>query len=74
MFRLFHEDGVRAHAPHRLEAKCRCGPARVEGMLRALRPEDLDDLKIDGRVIVTCEFCGAVYPFDDEALAAVMAG
>jgi molecular chaperone Hsp33 len=71
LFRLFHEDGVRAHAPHPLVARCRCSQERVERMLRALRPEDLDDMKVDGRITVTCEFCSTVYPFDADALDAL---
>jgi molecular chaperone Hsp33 len=73
LFRLFHEDGVRAHAPHRLAARCRCSTRRVETMLRALQPEDLEDMKVDGRITVTCEFCGRVYPFDERALEALAA-
>ena len=71
LFRLFHEDGVRAHAPHALAARCRCSRQRVETMLRALAPEDLDDMKIDGIVTVTCEFCSTVYPFDADELEAL---
>jgi molecular chaperone Hsp33 len=72
LFRLFHEDGVRVHAPHHLTAQCRCSRQRVEAMLCALRPDDLDELKVDGRVTVTCEFCSTVYPFDDDALEALL--
>jgi molecular chaperone Hsp33 len=71
LFRLFHEDGVRAHAPHRLAAQCRCSRERVERMLRALQPDELADMKIDGRITVTCEFCSTVYPFDADALDAL---
>jgi molecular chaperone Hsp33 len=72
LFRLFHEDGVRSHAPHHLAAQCRCSRQRVEAMLCALRPDDLDEMKVDGRVTVTCEFCSTVYPFDDDALEALL--
>ena len=71
LFRLFHEDGVRAHAPHPLVARCRCSRQRVETMLRALQPDEIEDMKIDGRIIVTCEFCSTTYPFDAEALHAL---
>jgi molecular chaperone Hsp33 len=71
LFRLFHEDGVRAHPPHLLKAQCRCSRQRVETMLRALQPDDLDDMKVDGRVTVTCEFCSTVYPFDADELEAL---
>lgn len=72
LFRLFHEDGVRAHPAHPLVARCRCSRQRVETMLRALQPDDLEEMKIDGRVDVTCEFCSTVYPFDADALEALL--
>jgi molecular chaperone Hsp33 len=74
LFRLFHEDGVRAYALHALEAKCRCSRHRVETVLRALTPDEIADMKIDGKIIVTCEFCSAVYDFDEEALDALVPG
>ena len=38
-------------------------------MLRALGPEELADMKVDGRVEVTCEFCNTRYVFGDADLA-----
>ena len=70
LFRLFHEEGVRAYAKRPLAAKCRCSRERVENMLRALEPADIADMTVDGKVIVTCEFCSTIYPFaEDEAAA-----
>jgi molecular chaperone Hsp33 len=74
LFRLFHEDGVRAFPPHPLAAKCRCSRHRVETVLRALTPDEIEDMKIDGKITVTCEFCSAVYDFDEEALGALVSG
>lgn len=74
LFRLFHEDGVRAHHPHPLEARCRCSRQRVETVLRALTPEEIADMKVDDKITVTCEFCSAVYDFDAEALDALVPG
>lgn len=74
LFRLFHEDGVRAHRPHALEAKCRCSRHRVESVLRALTPDEIADMKVDGKITVTCEFCSAVYDFDAEAIDALVPG
>ncbi|MGH6967876.1 MAG: Hsp33 family molecular chaperone [Stellaceae bacterium] len=71
LFRLFHEDGVRAYRPHALAAKCRCSRERVERMLTALPPRDLVELAIDGKLVVTCEFCNATYSFDEDAVAAM---
>ncbi|HWE71885.1 MAG TPA: Hsp33 family molecular chaperone [Stellaceae bacterium] len=74
LFRLFHEDGVRAYKPHALMAKCRCSRQRVENVLRALKPDEVADMKVDGKISVTCEFCSTVYDFDDEALGALVPG
>jgi molecular chaperone Hsp33 len=71
LFRLFHEDGVRAYAPHVLSARCRCSQERVETVLRILSPEEVEDMTIDGRVVVTCEFCSTVYTFDQSAISAL---
>jgi len=74
LFRLFHEDGVRVHAPHPLAARCRCSRRRVESVLRALTPVEIEEMKIDGRIEVTCEFCSTVYAFDAAAIADVRNG
>ena len=42
----------------------------MERVLDALSPEDLDDLKEDGDVVVTCEFCKTIYRYAP-ALAAL---
>ena len=69
LFRLFHEEGVRAYRPHMLTAKCRCSRERVERMLTALPSRDIADLAVDGKLVVTCEFCNAAYSFDEDAVA-----
>ncbi len=63
LYRLFHEDGVRAQKAQGVEAKCRCSRGRVETVLKAMGPEELADLQVDGQLQVTCEFCNARYDF-----------
>ena len=69
LYRLFHEETVRVYPPHGVVPSCRCSRGRVETVLRALGPEELADMKVDGRVEVTCEFCNARYVFADADLA-----
>ncbi|MGH6981608.1 MAG: Hsp33 family molecular chaperone HslO, partial [Stellaceae bacterium] len=71
LYRLFNEPGVRAHRLRYLQAKCRCSRERVERVLKALPPSDLDDMVVNGRISVTCEFCNATYDFDDTARKAL---
>lgn len=74
LYRLFHEDGVRVYDPAPIRAACRCARDRVERMLAALPPDEVADLKEDGAVRVTCEFCNTEYRFDDAALAVLYGG
>jgi molecular chaperone Hsp33 len=71
LFRLFHEDGVRAYRRHDLAARCRCSRERVETVLRMMPAEELATMKVDGHIIVTCQFCSAVYDFDEGEVAAL---
>jgi molecular chaperone Hsp33 len=73
LFRLFHEDAVRVYRPRPVVTGCRCSQERVEKTLRRIPREELAELKIDGEVVVTCEFCNASYRFDDAALDRVYA-
>ncbi len=64
LFRLFHEDGVRAgeHIPIRFE--CTCDAGRVEDILRRHSPDDLEEMVEDGSITANCQFCSASYKFD----------
>lgn len=68
LYRLFNEDGVRVFDPTVLEMRCRCSLERVTRVLRSFPRTEVEDMKVDGKVIVTCEFCGAAYDFDEPAL------
>jgi molecular chaperone Hsp33 len=64
LYRLFHEEQVRAYRAIPLETYCSCSRERVEELLSRFSPEDLADMVVDGEVWVTCEFCNACYHFD----------
>lgn len=72
LYRLFHEDGVRVFAPLSLSGRCRCSRTRVEGMLRSLPTDAIDDFAVDGALTVTCEFCNHVYRFDKADVATLL--
>ena len=73
LYRLFHEEGVRVYEPRPLTEACRCSGRRLETVLAAMPREEIEDLKIDGAVEVTCEFCTKVYRFDDNDLQRIYA-
>jgi molecular chaperone Hsp33 len=68
LFRLFHEEQIRVFARGAVSRGCRCSEARVRRVLLSIPRSELEALKIDGTVVVTCEFCADSYRFDDDAL------
>lgn len=73
LYRLFHEEGVRVFEPQPLAMHCRCSQHKVEVMLRSFPRAEIEDLKVDDMVVVTCEFCGVDYRFGDSGLDGVYA-
>jgi molecular chaperone Hsp33 len=74
LYRLFHEERPRVFAARPFMARCRCSRARIDRVLRAIRREELDDLRDQsGRVAVKCEFCSTEYVYDDRDLDRIYA-
>jgi molecular chaperone Hsp33 len=67
--RLFLAEGVKIYRPTAVEPRCRCNRERVVNVLRSLPHDDLEHLKVDGKIEVRCEFCNSVHLFDEPALA-----
>jgi molecular chaperone Hsp33 len=65
LYRLFHEEQVRVFTPHAIQRGCRCSAERVERALQSIPVEELEDLKVDGEIEVTCEFCSSKYASPD---------
>jgi len=71
LLRLFHDEGVRVYPTHPLEARCRCSRERIAGILRSFPQEDIDDMRREPVISVTCEFCNTRYDFAGDELASV---
>ena len=61
LLRLFHEEGVRVFEPAPLQHQCRCSQERVENVFKMLSDEERQDMVVDGKIIMTCEFCSKDY-------------
>jgi molecular chaperone Hsp33 len=72
--RLFHEPGVRVYTPMMLRSACRCSSERVSVMLRSFPKEEIESMKVDDRVVVTCEFCRRAYTYDQHEIDELYAG
>lgn len=73
LLRLFHEDGVRVMDARDVRFRCRCSRRRVADTLRMIGPDELESMKIDDKVVVTCQFCNTAYSFDEAQLEEVFA-
>ncbi|KAB0676573.1 Hsp33 family molecular chaperone [Aureimonas leprariae] len=63
LFRLFHERGVRVFEATPMLDDCSCSRERIKGVLSSFTAEEIDESVEDGRIDVTCEFCGQHYSF-----------
>lgn len=64
LFRLFHERGVRLFESQPLEDKCRCSREKIENVLANFTAEEVEQVTVNGKIVVTCEFCSQAYQFD----------
>jgi molecular chaperone Hsp33 len=74
LHRLFHGEQPRVFKRRPLAARCRCSRERIDRVLRAIKRQELDDLRDQsGRVVVKCEFCSTEYVYDDRDLDRIYA-
>lgn len=74
LHKLFAEDDVRMFQSRNVRFHCRCSQSRVEEVLRFLgEAETRAALAENGRVDVTCEYCGKVRSFDPVDVSRVFA-
>jgi molecular chaperone Hsp33 len=59
-------EGVTVDRPRALAYGCRCSRAKLSGILESFSDEDLNDMAVDGRIVMTCEFCKWDFSFARE--------
>lgn len=65
LHRLYHEDDVRLFESTPVAFSCSCTRERIADMLRGLGSAETEAvLQEQGRISVSCEFCGREYEFD----------
>ena len=69
LYRLFHERGVRVFSSAAVRDGCSCSRERIAKMLGRFTAEEIAESTEDGRIAVTCEFCGTKYDFDPAEFA-----
>jgi molecular chaperone Hsp33 len=61
LYRLFHEEGVRVFDPIAIQKGCRCSLDKIRHVIDHLPEEEKQELAINGKISVTCEFCNTTY-------------
>jgi len=65
LLRLFPTESVRIQTPVDLAFGCSCSRERTANALRIMGRSEIDDiLGQEGRIDITCEFCGQTYGYD----------
>ncbi len=69
LVRLFHEEEPRIFDAQPVKFGCTCGPEKVEQTMSIYSAKDIGHMTNDeGKVTADCQFCGAHYEFEPEAL------
>ena len=69
LVRLFHEELPRIFDAQTVKFGCTCGPEKVEQTMSIYSAKDISHMTNDeGKVTADCQFCGAHYEFEPEAL------
>jgi molecular chaperone Hsp33 len=63
IWRLFHGEGVAMDRPRALAYGCRCSRQRLSGILEGFSDDELNDMAVDGDIVMTCEFCNLDFRF-----------
>jgi molecular chaperone Hsp33 len=72
--RLFHDEELRLFESQPVQFACRCSRERVARVIRMIGANEARAvLAEEGRVHVTCEFCGESYTFDHAATERALA-
>lgn len=75
LHRLFHAEALALHEPRPLTVACSCSHDRTSRLLLGLGESEIVKLLAEqGRVEVSCDFCGAQYVYDEAEVRALFAG
>jgi molecular chaperone Hsp33 len=55
--RLFHSDGVIIYDPSSVRFICRCSRQKMEAAIESIPKSEIDNYKIDGKLVIKCQFC-----------------
>lgn len=68
LYRLYSMNDLHYFMPSELKFGCQCSQSRVINMLKGFTESDLDGMIKDGKIDITCQFCGEKYEIAPEQI------
>ncbi len=64
LHRLFHANGLEVETAGQYHFGCRCSREKLQAVLAAMKPEEIDAMTENGKITAECHFCGEKYSFE----------
>lgn len=64
LHRLFHAHDLQTEIIRHYQFGCRCSRDKLQNILQAMKPEEIDSLAEKGKIVAECSFCGQKYSFE----------
>ena len=64
LHRLFHAHDLQTEIIRHYKFGCRCSRDKLQNILQAMKPEEIDSLAEKGKIVAECSFCGQKYSFE----------
>jgi molecular chaperone Hsp33 len=66
LVRLYHSNELQLADMKKIEFGCRCSKEKVEQTIKGFNNEEVEQMKVNGKIEVTCQFCSQEYVFDEK--------
>lgn len=64
LHRLFHAHDLQTEIIRHYKFGCRCSRDKLQNILQAMKPEEIDSLAEKGKIVAECSFCRQKYSFE----------
>ena len=68
LYRLYHSNNLHFFIQRAIQFGCRCSKEKVINMLKSFSEQDRQEMFVDGKIKVDCQFCGKSYILTAEDL------
>lgn len=68
LYRLYHSNNLHFFIQRTIQFGCRCSKEKVINMLKSFPEQDRQEMFVDGKIKVDCQFCGKSYILTAEDL------